>query len=88
MNYVSPRNSNEWARVSTSERSRENVYYERYCFIQVSCNMNAKGQTWNENIWQWQGPKKKARVNNLVKWAVGGGTNIQSNQACVLRYKS
>jgi len=34
---------------SARERSRENTYYERYCFIQVTCNMNAKGQTWNEN---------------------------------------
>jgi len=23
-----------------------NAYYERYCFIQVTCNMNAKGQTY------------------------------------------
>jgi len=34
---------------SASERSRENAYYERYCYIQVTCNINAKGQTWNEN---------------------------------------
>ena len=36
--------------VSASERGRENAQYERYCFIQVTCNMNAKDQTWNENI--------------------------------------
>jgi len=35
---------------SASERSRENAYYIRYCFYQVTCNMNAKGQTWNEYI--------------------------------------
>jgi len=29
---------------------------------------------------QWQGTKKRARVNNLVKWdrPLGGGTNTQS----------
>jgi len=26
------------------------TYYKRYCFIQVTCNMNAIEQTWNENI--------------------------------------
>jgi len=35
---------------SVRERGREYAYYERYYFIQVTCNMNAKGQTWNENI--------------------------------------
>jgi len=24
---------------SASERSRKNPYYERYCFIQVTCNI-------------------------------------------------
>jgi len=43
-----------------SERSRENVYYKRYCFIQVTCNMNAKGQTWNENIRTVTRPKEKS----------------------------
>jgi len=35
----------------------------------------------------WQGPKKRARVNNLVKWRpwVAGGSNIQSKQARILR---
>jgi len=33
---------------SASKRSRENAYYERYVLIQVTCNMNAKGQTWNQ----------------------------------------
>jgi len=39
---------------------------------------------------QWQGTKKRARVNTLLKWdrPLGGGTNIQSKQARVLRYKS
>ena len=39
---------------------------------------------------QWQGTKKRARVNNLVKWdrPFGGGTNIQSKQARILRYES
>jgi len=32
------------------ELSRENAYYKRGCFIHVTCNMNAKGQAWNENI--------------------------------------
>ena len=36
--------------MSPSERNRENAHYERYCFILVTCNMNAKGQTGNENI--------------------------------------
>jgi len=31
---------------------------------------------------------KRARVNNLVEWAVGGGINIQSKHARVLRYES
>jgi len=31
-------------------KSRERLY-ERYFLIQVTCNMNTKGQTWNENIW-------------------------------------
>jgi len=39
---------------------------------------------------QWQGTKKRARVNNLVKWdrPLGSGTNIQSKQVRVHRYKS
>jgi len=39
---------------------------------------------------QWQGLMKRSRVNNLVKWdrPLGGGTNKQSKQARVLRYKS
>jgi len=45
---------------SASEGSRENAYYERYCFIQVTCNMNAKVQTWNENIWTVTRPKEKS----------------------------
>jgi len=45
---------------STSEQSRENAYYERYCLIQVTCNMNAKGQTWNENIWTVTRSKAKS----------------------------
>jgi len=44
--------SNEWGRVKR-ERSRKNAYYEPSCFVQVipTGKMNAKGQTWNENIW-------------------------------------
>jgi len=45
---------------SASERSRENAYYERYCYIQVTCNINAKGQTWNENKWTVTRPKEKS----------------------------
>jgi len=26
----------------TSERSRENAYDERYCFIQITCNMDER----------------------------------------------
>jgi len=44
---------------SASERSRENAYYERYFSIQITCNMNAKGQTWNENIWTVAGHNEK-----------------------------
>jgi len=47
MNYVlkntqshraarAPMDETEW---SASERSRENTYQERYCFIHVTCNM-------------------------------------------------
>ena len=36
---------------SASERIRKNAYYEQYFLIQVICSMNAKGQTWNDNIW-------------------------------------
>jgi len=36
---------------------------------------------------QLQGPKKRARVNNLVKWD-RGWWNKHTKQACVLRYKS
>jgi len=38
---------------------------------------------------QWQGTKKRALVNNLVKWdqPLGSVTNIQSKQARVLRFK-
>jgi len=50
--------SNGWARVKR-ERSRENAHYEWYCFIQVTCKMNANGQTWNENIWTVTRPKEK-----------------------------
>jgi len=49
-----------------SERSREN-HYERCCFIQVTCNMNAKGQTWIENIATVANPMKIGGVNNSVK---------------------
>jgi len=38
----------EW---SSSERNRENAWCEQYFLIQVTCKMNAKDQTWNENIW-------------------------------------
>jgi len=38
------------------------------------------------NSGNWQGSKKRGRVNNLVKWDRGGGTNIQSKQARVLQY--
>jgi len=51
--------TNGWARVNHERTSRENVYYERYCSMQVTCNMNAKGQTWNENIWTVTRPKEK-----------------------------
>jgi len=34
--------------------------YEQYCLIQVTCNMNAKGQTWNEDIWTVTRPNKKS----------------------------
>jgi len=43
-----------------SERSWENTYYERYFLIQLTCNMNAKGQTWNENIWTVTRPNQKS----------------------------
>jgi len=62
------------ARAVTVERVKRErtltLYYERYSFILVTCNMNAKNQTWNENTVyeQWQSPKKRARVSNLVKW--------------------
>jgi len=36
---------------------------------------------------QWQGTKKRARVNNVVKWD-RGWWNKHTKQACVLRYKS
>jgi len=49
--------------------------------------MNAKDQTWNENVWVVTRPNKKARVNNRVS-ELGGGTNIQSKQARVLLFKS
>ena len=46
---------------NASERNRDNAYYERYCFIQVTCNMITKGQTWNENMntdkAQWKEPQ-------------------------------
>jgi len=73
----------EW---SASEQNRENAYYERYCFIQVTCNMNAKGQTWNENIRKVTRPKERSRVNSLVK--LNRGVAQYTKQACVLRYKS
>jgi len=44
---------------SASDRSRENSCCERYCFIQVTCNMNAKSQAWNEKIWTVTRPKEK-----------------------------
>jgi len=46
---------------AASERSSENAYYKHYCFIQVTCNINAKGQTWNENIWTVLRPKEKSQ---------------------------
>jgi len=60
---------------------------------------NAKGMSMNERGFQnddevtkmyekWQCPMRRARVNNLVKWDRGSGTNIHSKQARVLQYKS
>ena len=41
-----------------------------------------------QNIYaQWQGPKKRARVNNLVKWD-RWWWHKHTKQACVLRYRS
>jgi len=56
-----------------SERNRENAYYERYCFIQVTCNMNAKDQTWNENIWTVTRSKEKSlnwQLSEVGPWVV------------------
>ena len=47
-------------RPGASERSRENACYKRKFFIQTTCSMNAKGQTWNENIWTVTRPKEKS----------------------------
>ena len=50
---------------SAREWSLENAYYERHFLIKVTCNMNAKGQTWNENTWtvtkpsEWKGSELK-----------------------------
>jgi len=52
--------------------------------IQVTCNMNAIGQTWNENIWTATWPNKKNPELTTSINLVGGGTNIQSKQARVL----
>jgi len=52
---------NRSARVKR-ELSRENAYYKRGCFIHVTCNMNAKGQAWNENIWTLRRPYEKIPI--------------------------
>ena len=36
---------------SANEQSREYANDELYFLIQVVCNMTAKDQVWNENIW-------------------------------------
>ena len=37
-------------RSNTRVNKVENTpYYEQYCFIQVTWNINAKGQTWNKD---------------------------------------
>jgi len=38
------------SKARTSEVERTPTYDERYCFIQITWNMDTKGQTWNENI--------------------------------------
>jgi len=44
--------------------------------------MNSK---WNEDIWILTKPNEKAGLTILID-EVGSGTNIQSNQACILPY--
>jgi len=70
-----------------SERSRKNTYYERYCFIRVTSNMNAKGQTWKEYMNSDKAQRKIARVSSLVKWD-RGWWHKHTKQARALRYKS
>jgi len=74
-NFLSAKDSsdcNEWAR-GKREQSRENTYYEWFYFIHVTCNMNAKGQTWNENIWTVTRPKEKIpnqQLSEVGPWMV------------------
>jgi len=54
-----------------AKRCGENAYYERYCFIQVTCRAatrTRKARHGTKIYEQWNGPKKRVRVNNLVKW--------------------
>ena len=66
------------------------VHYERYCFILVTCNMNAKCQAGNENILTVTRLKEESPSKQLSK--VGPWVVIQiyaqSQQACVLRCTS
>jgi len=74
---------------SASERSRENAGYERYCFDQVTCNMNAIGRTWNGHISTVTRPKRRSPIWKLIEvepWVVEW--NKQTKQARVLQCKS
>ena len=63
-----------WAELSASERNRENAYYEWYCFIalfRLPATWARKARHGMKLYEHWQGPKERARVNNLVKCGPG-----------------
>jgi len=53
------------------------------CYLQH----NAKGQTWNKNIWTVTRPNEKSRINNLVKWD-RGERHKHTKQASLLAFSA
>ena len=73
---------------SVSERSRENAYYERYFFFFLGhLKHDDESSHVTKSYEQWQGQWRESELTTLIS-EVGGGTNVQSNQAHVLQYKS
>jgi len=74
---------------NASERSRENACYERYCFASGHLQHERYRPGMERKYMNSDKAQRKEPESTTARsGAVGGGTNIQSMQAPVLRYKS